>query len=380
MKLLLKTILFSLASFIAFAQLPPKKLLIYYGWPSSINGGAVSVFANYDYIILGDGLELPSHGDNIGTKSILANSSLNNVKFFGYIDLGNSQNLSMTEIQNRISLWKAMGSNVKGIFFDEYGYDYGVSRQRQNDAVNYAHGLGLQVIANAWIPDDVFGSIVSGSNPNGIAPTINSNDFYLSESYLIETGNYQSATTWKTKAESLRNYQNTMGFKILSITTNASSNTFDSNKFHYAWYGAVLYNHEATGWGEFNFGASDANVPFRSRPSVSLGTVYNSTVQVQNTEHYRFTNLGKCWINTSNYTFGFTTYSVCTSNVSNGLWGNNLSWDCGRVPLPTDDVVIKSGHKMTVNISPALCRKFLVEQGGVFIGNVVFESKANRTN
>jgi hypothetical protein len=374
--------------FIGFSQPTPKKLLIYYGWPISINAtytvaGAAAVFSNYNYVILGGGLENPSHGDHLNTKNIIAQASVSTVDFYGYIDLGvSTQNLLMSEIQNRLNQWKAMGTQIKGVLFDDFGYDYLVSRDRQNQAVSYAHGIGLRVIANGWQPAQVFGNAVDATyNPLGTATVLNATDFYLSESYLIDTGNFQDPTFWKNKADLLKTYQNTIGFKILSITTNNSANVYDANKFHYAWHGAVLYNHEAMGWGEYDLGASDANVPFRARPNVSLGTSYLSGVQNIGTEYFRFTNLGKNWINTASHTFGFTpTATTCSSIVSVGNWSNANTWDCGRIPLATDDVTVKSGHKITVNTSPTLCRKLLVENGAVLNGNPVFESKANRSN
>ena len=111
------------------ADLQPKKLLIYYGWPSSISGtgvaGAATVFAQYDYVVLGDGLEKANHPDHNNTIAILANPQMANKRVFGYIDLGiSTQNLSLLEIKTQVDEWKAMG--VYGIFFDDFGYDFGI--------------------------------------------------------------------------------------------------------------------------------------------------------------------------------------------------------------------------------------------------------------
>jgi hypothetical protein len=35
------------------------------------------------------------------------------------------------------------------VMLDDFGYDFGVSRARQNSAVDYAHAQWLAVIANA---------------------------------------------------------------------------------------------------------------------------------------------------------------------------------------------------------------------------------------
>ena len=48
---------------------------------------------------------------------------------FGYIDLGvTTQDLPLTEVYARIDEWKATGA--QGIFLDDFGYDYGTTRDR----------------------------------------------------------------------------------------------------------------------------------------------------------------------------------------------------------------------------------------------------------
>ncbi|GAB3884236.1 hypothetical protein [Spirosoma agri] len=347
-------ILCGLLSLPALAQLTPKSLLIYYAYPSGINGtfsvaGAAAEFGQYAYVVLGDGLEFTSHPDHANTQAIMAQSSTANTKFFGYIDLGvSTQNLSIGDIQNRIALWKSTGAD--GVFLDDFGYDYLVSRQRQNDVVAYAHTQGLPVIANGWNPDHVFGNQSDPSyNPSAVATVLNNSDFYLSESYLITEGNFQNPADWQTKAEKLRMYQTMIGFRVLSITTNSSANAYDQAKFWYAWYGAFLYGHEATGWGEYNFASNTGQIPFRSRPAIATpGTTFLTPVSAVGNEWSRFTDSGKISINTNTHVFGFTPSATCQSTGSN-LWTDTATWTCGRVPFPCDSVVIQNAHVVTIN-------------------------------
>ena len=70
------------------------------------------------------------------------------------------------------------------IFLDDYGYDFGTARARQNEAVDYAHSVGMSVIANALFPEDAFGRQIHPThNPSGTATSLNSSDFYLCESH-----------------------------------------------------------------------------------------------------------------------------------------------------------------------------------------------------
>jgi hypothetical protein len=87
-----------------------------------------------------------------------------------------------------------MQSNKKKDFFLSYkinfSSDYNVTRSRQNTMISYCHSLNLRVMMNAWDPDDVM---------SGTPMILNSQDFYLLESYLIEDNIYQNLTLWKIK-------------------------------------------------------------------------------------------------------------------------------------------------------------------------------------
>lgn len=254
----------------------PKELLIYYGWPSAINRtfsvpAAAEELGRYDYVILGDGLQNPSHGDHANTISILAHPSMAGTKVFGYIDLGvATQNLSLSTIEQYVYAWKATGAD--GIFYDDYGYDFGVSRQRQNAAVDFAHAAGMPVVANSWVPADAFDDAVDPTaNPAGLPTHLGPSDLYLFESHVIKVGQYAPETEWRTKAEQLAYYQGELGFGILSITTNSPADAYSETKFFDSWDAANLYGHDATGWGEYLFSSNDSLAPYRTRPPGSGG-------------------------------------------------------------------------------------------------------------
>ena len=173
----------------SIASLAPGQLLVYYAWPSGINGAAsngaaAAEFGQYDYVVLGDGLEKVTHGDHNNVVSMIADPAAANAVFYGYIDLGvSTQNLPLAEIQTRIDEWQQTGAD--GIFMDDFGYDFGVTRDRQNAAVDYAHSLGMPVVTNAWDASDAFSSDVHANNSTGTATSLGAADFYLSESYQI---------------------------------------------------------------------------------------------------------------------------------------------------------------------------------------------------
>lgn len=378
----------------ALAQTLPKKLLIYYGYPSLINGAAGNLvtasntFRQYEYVVLGAGLEASSHGDHANTSTII-NNIKSQVKVFGYVWLGrhlsNPTPWTNNQIRQRIDLWKAMG--VQGIFLDDYGYSEKVSRARQDSAVRYIHAQGLSAFVNTGNIEEVFSSAVNPTyNPTGMVTPIDNRDFYLWESYVVINGRYYGMYMsfseweyWRVKSENLRIYQNNLGFKITSITTPDFSGTFDANKWSFTWYAAWLQGHEATGWGEANYSATApaANTaPLRARPSIANpGTQFISTVQNTGNQFFRLTNTGKVWADTTTKTAGFTGPTLCQTTAS-GFWSNPAIWSCGHVPYVFDDVLIKSPHVVTT--TPAMgkvqCRNFEVQRGAVFTGRELLET------
>ncbi|MCD6047255.1 MAG: Por secretion system C-terminal sorting protein [Gammaproteobacteria bacterium] len=312
----------------------PKKLLVYYGWPSVINGCAGNttcasdVFSQYDVVILGDTLEFHTHGDYENARTIIANTP--NTKFYGYISLANpaivsgSSHTGLDALDDDVDDWRTVG--VAGIFLDEFGYDYQVdgganyvSRERQNAAVDYIHSKNLPVIANAWIPSDVFDTLPGAhdNNPSGIAASIGDvnslKDHYFWESYQYTSSpqGYVAANTWRAKANSLHQYLNQAAFSNVGLFAVTTSNNDDqaTQALNYAWYSAFLDQIEAVGWGEPDFAASSATVTIFTWPSISNpGSSFTTTTKVSpfNAAVYNAnTNTGAALVNTTQHTGNF---------------------------------------------------------------------------
>ena len=135
---------------------------------------------------------------------------------------------------------------------------------------------------------------------------IDSSDYYLTESYQITVGVYQSEVNWKNKAILLENYRDSIGFKILSVTTSDEADNYSEEKFFYSWYSALLYNYKAAGWGEYLFSSDDNSAVYRTRPVVSPGTYYFTEVIDASPVFYRNTDTGQISINTETHACGFT--------------------------------------------------------------------------
>jgi len=284
----------------------PKKLAIYYGYPSLVNGSstiqeAVDTFKVYDLIVFGAGLENILHPDYLKTIQIINHQEMTQTEIYGYID----STLSITNIKVKIDLWKLTG--VEGIFCDQFGFDFGLNRNKQNQIVNYVHQKNLKAFVNAWDPDDVFDpSIKPNCNPNGELCKLGIDDWYLAQSFAIKLGQYDDIDTdtdgntdWEEKAQKMINYKNTYLTKMATITTYDTS-SYDQNKADYGYYASVIHNFDAWGFGEENFSAVSTLLPYRSRKIV-IGTVFTTTINKNGNILERDTN-GGISINTINHT------------------------------------------------------------------------------
>jgi hypothetical protein len=300
----------------AFGQPPakavpaaPKSLLIFYGWPSTINGvnrdipKAVSHFNQYDIVVIGGGLESPKHMDHNQTRQIIKNAKS---KFYGYVPLGNRQQdmrLSDKEIADRIALLKGMGA--KGVLLDEFGFDFGVDRDRQNKAVIAAHGKGLKVIANAWNSDDVF-----LPDAAGVKPALKPDDAYLWESYRFIEGKPVALKVWRDKADKVEAGKKLHPLLVYSVSTNKVIPSDVPLIFTHQWFSAAIDGHEATGWGYPAFAAGDSKAPYFTPPDKlmkagALGTRIATPVNVKGAIVTRATANGVIEVDTNAMTGKF---------------------------------------------------------------------------
>lgn len=261
-----------------------KRLAIFYGWPSTVNAtytvaGAIAVFKQYDIIVFGSGLESPTHGDHANTVAIIAGLP-KRVAVYGYVD----SPLGIATTGPSIDAWAAMG--VAGIFCDEFGYDFSMTRALQNTLVDYIHGKNLSAFVNAWNPDDAFA-------PSGDTLThLGANDWFLAESYQIINDSYQTTDDWRSRSDKLKNYKKATGTSIATVTTTQLDSTlFDQGKFDFAYFSTAIYGFDAFGWGEKNFSASDGKLPFHARKKY-YGDQFVSDIQTDGGLVKRYTNVG----------------------------------------------------------------------------------------
>jgi len=252
-----------------------RSLLIFYAPPTTINAKfdldyAAGIIARYDDVVFGTGLEDSGnayHADTAAIISKVAALSPSTV-IWGYIDTGISTgNLSLATINGQIDSWLAMGA--KGIFLDVFGYDYGVTRTRQNAILNYIHSKNVGAILNVFNPDQALSSQVDATyNPGGTATAATNKDVLLLESWVFNSDAYASPyyatfSDIKTRADKARTYRQSLGIRIFAVNiiqhSGATTNAI-TDRHSFAEALARIWRLDASGVAVSNYASTGADV------------------------------------------------------------------------------------------------------------------------
>ncbi len=156
-----------------------------------------------------------------------------------------------------------------------------MTRQRQSNMIQYCHSKHMNVIMNAWNPDDV----LAGNNIQ-----LNANDIYLLESYLISNGKYSSLKDWKIKADKCGNYQKSLGVKMACLSTPKTNDQFTQ-----AWFGTAMYNFDYFQATEITYSSSNNKLIFTANPSSNYGTVWKNDTISYNATATRYSRSTESW-------------------------------------------------------------------------------------
>ena len=164
------------------------KLLVYYGYPSVINNSfssdlsmARSWLALYDILDIAYFGPVPLDDPRRADPNWLAGyeaEAANVVQLIQYYKqdrpdglvfmytpigrqpfTGGYREYTEAEIQARLD-WIANTAKCDGVFYDEAGWDYGVSRTLQNNCKYWAKQRNLRCFWNAWHPDTIMNSYI----------------------------------------------------------------------------------------------------------------------------------------------------------------------------------------------------------------------------
>ncbi len=298
----------------------PQRIAIYYGYPSLVNGAggdlarASAVFAEHDVIVLGDGLEFDAPRRNAAgplehqfTRRLIQALRLTPraPSVYGYIDLGSTQRLPLEEIKDRVDRWAQMGA--AGVFFDEAGYDFGVTRERQNAAVAAAHARGLSACLNAFRPADVFGvsrvplNAVGGGNPGGALPELSARDAVLLESFAVRNGEPEPTDSLAARTRAALEGRERFGTRVFAVAT-AGELPDHRPLAEFGWWTASAFGLDGYGWGAPHYSAATSQLPSISGPGAEAALAragYTGDVSFRHGRWRRPTTMGTIVVDTS---------------------------------------------------------------------------------
>lgn len=266
----------------------PKNMLIYYGWLNAFNSAAnqwnnekvAQELAKYDILVFGDGVQSPSHGDYSNTQVILPRIKALNptAQIFGYVTI----NQTLADFKTKANQWDTLQAD--GIFLDEAGYDYGKNRAEFNERVLHVKNLlyATTCMANAWNADHVIGTANDTSypnstyNPDGYEALLEPGDWYLLESFAVNTdaytssNGYASKTDWKARGDKASALRREFEINMAACAIIADTDQNGQAKFDFCFRAALAYGLDANGSSDSSYGASSAKSKWWTRPSDQL--------------------------------------------------------------------------------------------------------------
>ena len=277
----------------------PVNILFYYGYPNSFNSTTnqwnnekvAQDLARYKMIVFGNGLENPSHPDYNNFKIILARlKELNSsISVFGYV----TAKQPFADFNTKTSQWDTLG--VKGIFIDEAGYDYGITRTQFNQIVDCVHSQTKAnvVFANAWDSDNIIGISDTPAFPNStfnpllIKSNLIKTDWILFESFAVNTASYTStggfvdSASWLIRGKKSYAIQKDFGVHVATVGIINNDNVKGQILSDFAYYSAAMFEFNAWGTSDTYYGASSAQVKRWTVPATYFAAPNISNIAIQ---------------------------------------------------------------------------------------------------
>ena len=256
----------------------PLKVIIYYGYPIAVNNcwnieEAAQYFSYFDLIVFGDMIATPSHAEYENTREII--DKIYELKpsalIFGYIDIGvRTSNHSIERLRELVDVWSNM--KVKGVLLDNAGYIDQTPRARLNDIIDEIHKKGLKVMVNAWYPDEVLSDEINPIyNPNCEKTKLGRDDFYLSESFVVNTvafaerDGFQPNEDIIIKSEKLVKYRIAKGIKIVGVGIAEFKKLIDielERYFRFVESLALIYSFDGYGLCDYKYSVESTQIKF----------------------------------------------------------------------------------------------------------------------
>lgn len=207
---------------------------------------------------------------------IVADTIKTSTNIFGYVNLGPNNpyesrdkwiKSDINEIKTQIDTVAANG--WYGVFIDQFGYDFGETRQRQNVIVNYAHSKGLKCFVNAWFVAEALGG----------STYLTEGDWYLCESFLRTNSEYRSGTSSIQKYIDAMNYANVTGVRIAGLSYNSADTPLDQATSDINMSNILAKTLGLNGWWYSDDTIERQLLVYGKEPSINIGSKILSYLQ-----------------------------------------------------------------------------------------------------
>lgn len=259
-------------------------MLVFYGYVNSFNSASNSwdndlvtadIGSKYQKVVFGAGVADPSHPDYANASYIInkLKTDYPGIEIFGYV----SANQSLQGFQAQASQWDTIGAT--GVFLDEYGYDFGVTRQQQNERLLFVKQLNYatKAMVNCWNVNHALGISDDPAFPNTTynptldASLLDANDWYMLESFVW---NWTIPGYWTLdheidRLDKARLAKASYPINLTSITIIDEADPNAQIIFDKTYKFSHLGKLEAMGSADLSYGASSATTKYYVRPSVS---------------------------------------------------------------------------------------------------------------
>jgi hypothetical protein len=381
---------------------PLKRMMLNYGEPLAINGGnrtisaAAQIYAQHDIVVWSQApCVSPSDSSYEDTQALGAMIKELNpaIEIFVYVPIGyipdwQGRLYSTAEVIAQVDLITPIPW-ATGVFLDEYGYDYRVSRDRQNAIVKHCHDNGLNVIANSWSTsycfsnqdiyldwvDNYDGTYGFHGNPSNLATELNSGDYYLFETFFWgseKSGlNYiqQASDKWRVREGYLYRHDPKTEFSGKSYfeqygTQTIALDTFvgwDDVKYKEAYLGCVALGIHAYGVCTTSYTHADQYINYETPPIVAeysdigptIDGAYNNEYGTQYTATVSGHSVELIWNQPSsisdpsllNQKFSYT-YTVTHGATASGSIEVQLNQVYHYIPVTSGDDITAVGNKI----------------------------------
>ncbi|MFC1453553.1 hypothetical protein ACFLQL_00045 [Verrucomicrobiota bacterium] len=275
----------------------PIDVLFYYGWLNSFNSAIHSWnnekvaqdLARYEILVFGDGIADTNHGDYANAAIIIPRVRALNPKsvLFGYVQGPQDY----TNFTANVDEWEAIGAN--GIFIDEAGYDFGLTRTQLNERVSYVHSMTNANIAfaNGWNIDNILGTNNDASYPNSTynvdltaSELTAEQDWVLLESFPINTtewttnDGYEAKSDWYVRGSKFVELREEYDVNFCGVIVIANASEQGQDLFNFGFISSLMWCLDGFGSSDTSYGSGTAQVTLWDRPDISgMGTIWASS-------------------------------------------------------------------------------------------------------